>query len=75
MKYSETRKFNLLITVAVSSNLENGEFQERGLYNTSQSRQRNFLIPAIPQTSKVKNVVVPIPRCSIQDNQNRVSEN
>ena len=36
MKYPETKTFNLLIIVAVPPDLENGEYQERGLYNISQ---------------------------------------
>ena len=40
MKYSETRKFNLLIPVAVPPNLEKGEYQERGPYNIRQINDR-----------------------------------
>ena len=40
MKYPETRKFNLLIPVAVPPNLENREYQERGPYNMSQINDR-----------------------------------
>jgi len=36
MKYPE-RTFNVMITVAVPPNLENGEYQERGLENINQS--------------------------------------
>ena len=42
MKYPETRKFNLLITVAVPPNLENWEYQERGLYNINHHDKETF---------------------------------